>query len=133
MLNIDEDCFEEDSMFKARTLYWLPRILAVLFILFISLFALDVFSEYQTIGEIALALFMHLIPSFLLIIATVIAWRWRFMGGVLFVLLGTVSIFFFNSYEHILTFLLVSLPPILLGLLFIWESQWHHPDMTANH
>lgn len=120
-------------MFKSKTLYWLPRILAVLFILFISLFALDVFSEYQTIAEIALALFMHLIPSFLLIIATVIAWRWRFMGGILFVLLGTVSIFFFNSYEHILTFLLVSLPPILLGLLFIWESQWHHPDMTANH
>jgi hypothetical protein len=120
-------------MFKSRLHYWLPRILAVLFILFISLFALDVFSVYETIGEIAIALFIHLIPSFLLIIATVIAWRWRLTGGILFLLLGVISILFFNSYWHVLTFLLVSLPPILLGLLFIWESQWNRPDMTGNY
>jgi hypothetical protein len=117
---------------KAWWLYWIPRVLAVVFILFISLFALDVFSEYDTLREIIRALFMHLIPSFLLIIVTAIAWRWRLTGGILFVLLGLVSIAFFNTYWHIVTFLFISLPPILLGLLFIWESHIRPSDMNRN-
>jgi len=64
--------------------YWLPRVLSVLFIAFISVFALDVFGEPQWF----LALLMHLIPSFILIILTAIAWKNERLGGFIFIAAG---------------------------------------------
>lgn len=105
-----------------QVFYWLPRILAILGIVFFSLFALDVFVEYETLSEIVVALAIHLIPSFILIAITVIAWRWHVVGGLLFLLLGFFSIFFFNTYENPISFALLTLPPLLVGLLFLWEG-----------
>ena len=51
-----------------KLLYRTPRILSVVFIMFSSLFALDVFDEFASIGEIMINFFMHLIPQFILII-----------------------------------------------------------------
>lgn len=98
---------------------WTPRILAIVFILFLALFALDVFGAYNTIWETAVALFMHLIPNFLLLIALGIAWRWPTAGGSLFILLGIVSIFAFDTTRMISTLLIVTVPPIVIGVLFI--------------
>jgi len=39
-----------------RVLFWAPRVLGILFALFLSLFALDVFSEGYSFGETMLAL-----------------------------------------------------------------------------
>ncbi len=60
-----------------RTLLWLPRILCILFAAFISIFALDVFGAGYTASETLVALFMHLIPTGLILIALAIAWRWE--------------------------------------------------------
>lgn len=103
-----------------RLLTRIARSLAILFILFISIFALDVFGEGYSWWETIVALFMHLIPSFLLIIASIVAWNKPALGGVWFVFLGLVSIFFFNSYEHWISFILISLPALLIGGLFLW-------------
>ena len=54
-----------------KTLNWIARILAIALIAFFSLFALDVFGQPGWF----LGLIMHLIPSFILIIITVIAWK----------------------------------------------------------
>jgi len=58
-----------------RVLFWAPRILCILFAIFLSVFALDVFSEgygfWQTIG----ALLRHLVPTFIVVIALLIGWR----------------------------------------------------------
>ena len=82
-------------MNKQKLIYWIPRILVIIFILFISLFSLDVFSEYSGL-EVFIALFMHLIPSFILIILLIIAWKWEKIGGILFLILGGVFIIFFK-------------------------------------
>ncbi|MFH1331947.1 MAG: hypothetical protein ABIH63_01555, partial [archaeon] len=68
--------------------YWTPRILTIIFILFISMFALDIFSEDYTPIQIIIGLFMHLIPSFILIIALIIAWKYEIVGGVVFISAG---------------------------------------------
>ena len=91
-------------------LYWLPRILSILYIAFISLFALDVFGEPQWL----LALFMHLIPSFILIILTVIAWNNKPLGGVAFITLGILTSVFFH-----LSPLVFFAPLVVIGLLFL--------------
>jgi hypothetical protein len=96
--------------------YWLPRILAVLFIIFISLFALDVFGTgagfWQEIG----GFLIHLIPSYILIIATIVAWKREFIGGILFIIFSVV-LAIWTSVE--LVSLLVILPPFIIGILFL--------------
>lgn len=104
-------------------LKWIPRILAIMFLLFMSLFALDVFSEDYSIWETLIALFMHLIPSYFLIAVIIIAWRWSTIGGILFLLLGTFSVFFFNTYRDPISFMIISLPAFILGALFIWDNM----------
>jgi hypothetical protein len=66
-------------MILNRILLWTPRLLGILFIAFISLFALDVFSEYKG-WEVILALLMHLRWSIILLIALILAWRWEWIG-----------------------------------------------------
>jgi hypothetical protein len=93
-----------------KVLYWLPRILSVLFIGFISIFALDVFTEPQWF----LALLTHLIPSFVLVILTVIAWKNEQLGGFIFIVLGFI-VLISSHFES----LIISIPAIILGVLFL--------------
>jgi hypothetical protein len=92
-----------------KIIFWLPRVLSIVFIAFISIFALDVFDMPQWY----LALFMHLIPSFILIILTVIAWKKPFIGGILFLIAGLAALFFFRTS--------IFIPVIVIGGLFLTE------------
>ena len=58
-----------------KLLYWAPRALSIAFILFLSLFALDVFSEGYGFWQTLLALAIHLIPSMVLTVGVLLAWR----------------------------------------------------------
>jgi hypothetical protein len=102
-------CLPKYTNVNKRILYWLPRILSVLFIIFISLFALDAFSEPQWF----LALFMHLIPSFILIILTAVTWKRELLGGCMFIVVGFLMLIFSHFP------LIISLPVIMLGVLFV--------------
>lgn len=105
-----------------RFFHWLPRVLAPGFALFLALFALDVFGAFDTLAETIIALVMHLIPTFLVLGVAAIAWRWPLVGGVIYLLLGGVSIMAFDTYEGLATFLSVSAPVFVIGLLFIWDA-----------
>ncbi len=93
-----------------KFMYWLPRVLAILFIVFVSMFALDVFGEPQWL----LALVMHLIPSFVLIALTVFAWKRSFLGGILFLIAGLFAFVFFGSESYF-----IYIPTFVIGGLFL--------------
>ena len=107
---------------RKKLLRWIPRFLAIGGILFLGMFALDVFTDYDRVGEMLVAFFIHLIPSYLLIAATLIAWRWRTTGGLLFLLMSVGSVFFFNTYRHLVAFLILTVPLLIVGWLFIWDG-----------
>ena len=69
-------------------LFWSPRALGIAFALFISIFALDALSEGGGFWTKALAIVMHLVPTALVVIALVVAWRWEWVGALLFIGLG---------------------------------------------
>lgn len=96
-----------------KIFYWLPRILSILFIAFISIFALDVFSEPQWL----LALFMHLIPSYFLIAITIVAWKHEMLGGFLFLIAGFALLIFTH-----LDALIISIPAFIIGVLFLGKK-----------
>ena len=103
---------------KNKTLFWLPRVLGILFSAFISLFALDAFSGGIPFLEALLGFLIHLIPTYITIAILLIAWKWELAGGILYLLLSGLYLIFMRI-PHWTVFLLVGMPPILIGLLFI--------------
>ncbi len=105
--------------YMKTVIYWLPRILAVLFIAFISMFALDVFSEGYTLNQLLLALFMHLIPSFILTALTIIAWKNERIGGFSFIVAG-FALLVFTHFEA----LIIAIPAFVIGGVFLISSHY---------
>ena len=101
-----------------RLLYWVPRILTILFALFVSVFALDVFGEHLSFWWLVLALFMHLIPTFVLLIVLALAWRWEWVGAAAYFALGVLYIVNFAGRFPVLTYVLIAGPLFLIGGLF---------------
>jgi hypothetical protein len=102
-----------------RWLFWSPRILCILFAAFMSLFALDVFDGKYGFWKTMLALLMHLIPVFALILVLVIAWRWEWVGATFFPALGLLYIWWAWRRFPWLTYALISGPLFVLGALFL--------------
>lgn len=108
---------------------WLPRVLAVLFIAFLSLFALDVFQKGIGPLQTAIALAMHLIPSLVLLIAVILAWRWAWIGALFFGAAGIwvlypvwvkPLLFYQTAPRHqVIGSLMIAGPALLIAVLFL--------------
>lgn len=109
-----------------KILYWTPRILAILFILFLTLFSFDVFEPGLTAGQIALALLMHNIPSIVLTILLIFAWKREWLGALAFIIggLAYIASIIWNSlttpfeWYHLSWSLIIAGPAFLVGILF---------------
>lgn len=75
-----------------RALYWTPRGLSIVFIVFLSMSALDVFGEGRGFWTTVLAFSVHLIPMFILTAGLILAWRWEWIGAVLYGAAGTLYV-----------------------------------------
>lgn len=113
---------------NARILYWIPRLLCILAILFVSMFALDSFQPGLSIWEQLQAFVMHLIPSFILLIFLIIAWKREISGGILFLLigLGFSPVIYMHNFRmngsvwmSLGVLSMITLPFIIVGVLFI--------------
>ena len=113
----------------ANILHWSPRILAIVFITFLALFALDVFDAGLGFWDTAVGLFMHLLPNFALLIVLLIAWRHELGGGILFLILGIVFAFVFG--RTLGNFFIVAGPIFIIGLLFL--NNWYYKRSILNH
>lgn len=100
-----------------RFLLWAPRVLTILFILFISTFALDAFQENLTLSQAITAFVIHLLPSAILLVILIVSWRWP-AGGVLYIVLAGWYIARFPS-RPVLVHVIIAGPAILCGALFI--------------
>lgn len=107
-------------MRENKFLYWFPRVLAIVYALFLSIFALDVFGTGYGFGQLMLALVMHLLPSILVIVALLIGWKNEQIGGYGFIVLGIVFTIWFSTYNSVLSFIFVSLPVLAVGGVFLW-------------
>jgi hypothetical protein len=108
--------------------HWTPRILCILAILLVSMFALDAFEPGETIWHQLLAFLIHLIPSFVLLASLVVAWKWEKAGGIIFILLGIAfGIFIFRGnlrrmgdlWKSITIVMALAFPFFLSGILFL--------------
>ncbi len=112
-------------------LIWTPRILCILFALFISLFSLDVLNESRSFGETVLALVIHLIPVFVIIIVLVLSWRWAWVGGLLYVIFGAAYIITAWGKFVLSAYLFIAGPLFLIGVLF-WINWYYRSELKVR-
>jgi len=125
--------------------HWLPRIICILAILFVSMFALDAFSPGLTIWQQIGGFLIHLIPSYILLAMLIVAWKWEYSGGITFTITGLafcVSVFLLNHNRNqfsvaqsAVNALLVAFPFVIVGVLFIvsYKKKKGKPEAETKH
>lgn len=110
-----------------KFIYWIPRVLGVIFILFLALMSLDVFDENAGFWGTVLGLFMHNIPDIVLLIILIISWKkYEIVGGIIFIVTGIAHMVFSVMrvevepwYIFFLASLIIDVPAFLIGILFL--------------
>ena len=126
---------------SVKILHWLPRIICILAILFISMFSLDVFTPGLTIWQQLGGFLIHNIPSFVILVILIIAWKWEFTGGITFIILGLVFyllVFLLNHYRNqfsvgrsLVNAAMIAVPIIIVGILFVWSHNRKKKDLPS--
>lgn len=114
--------------FSPRFFYWLPRILCIIAILFVSMFALDAFSSEDNFIVQLGDFIMHLIPSFVLLFLLIVSWKKELLGGIIFMIIGLgMSPFIFNKnysmndsfWMSLGIIMTITIPFFIVGVLFL--------------
>ncbi len=116
---------------KRGALFWVPRIISILFILFLTLFSFDVFGSGNSIWLELVGFVIHSLPSIVLIVILIFAWRNSlilsipFLGFGLWYLTMMIARAFLSSsiswYIAISWSLTIALPALLVGVLFLLD------------
>jgi hypothetical protein len=109
----------------AKIIHWAPRLAAILIILFTGLFSLDVFGTGAPPIEVLGAFLMHNLPSIVMLILLILAWKRPVVGFVAFLVIAVAFTLFFVRDIYALTNLaLFVLPLLLVASLFYADWQW---------
>jgi hypothetical protein len=116
-------------MRTSTILEWSPRVLLVAFALFLSVFALDVFDTHRSPWQTAAALFMHLLPTLLLLLVVVLSWSRSWLGGL--VCLGLSVLYAATTGRRFpwSVVAVISGPLLLTALLYLasWSAHRRRP------
>ena len=115
----------------AKVIHWAPRIAAILIIFFMTLFSLDVFEMEATPLELLGAFLMHSLPSIIMIVLLVFAWRRPVVGFIAFLIAGLFLLRFVIFGQGLMHFLLFSGPLLLISALFYADWRWNKPQPPA--
>ena len=116
----------------AKLIHWAPRLAAILIIFFITLFSLDMFGTEASLLEQVGGFLIHSIPSIIMIVLLVFAWKWPAVGFVAFLAAGILSAAFFVRDIYALpNLLLFVLPTLLIACLFYIDWKWLKPSSPA--
>jgi hypothetical protein len=124
-----------------RNFHWIPRILCILAILFVSLFAADSFAPELTLWQQISGFFIHLIPSFVLLLILIVSWKRELLGGIIFIVLGIIftPIVFSMNYQmnhsvgtSLSVIAAITIPFILIGVLFLISYFRKKKELKKN-
>ena len=119
-----------------KAITWTPRIMGILFALFPSLFAFDVFDGSESIWRQILGFLIHLLPVYFLIAGVWLGWKHPLLGGLIF--LGFAlwyAVTFLNAARGLdsTAMYIFALLPAIIGMLFLagwWPGR--APNVSAG-
>lgn len=106
-------------MDRMDRLIWVPRILAMCVIGFLLLFSFDVFEGSAPMWAKIGGFLIHSIPSLVLAGLLALSWRRPVAVGWVFVAFALAMTVLFHQRWDVLAYILIALPPIVVGVLFI--------------
>ena len=115
--DIAQNVIKTEIVEEKHFYYWIPRILSLVFIGFLSIFALDVFSSYQGI-HIVFPLIMHLLPEMILLGFTLFVWKFDLYEAGVFLAFGLLYIVSVGLKANWTWYVFVSGPALLISFLF---------------
>lgn len=104
---------------KSSKLLRVSRLLVLLFILFLSLFALDAFSGQASFFMKLAGFLIHMVPSFILLGVLLISYKSPLLSGLIFILLSVLFTLYYDTHRSVLNFLVITFPLAVIGVLFI--------------
>jgi len=107
-----------------KFLFWSPRILSIAFVIFVSIFSLDVFGTNLKGWEMIVVLIYHLFIPLILLIFTVVAWKKDLIGTITFFLFALYYIYMVGFDRHWSWYVSIPLPALITSALFFFN--WKH-------
>ena len=104
-------------------LAWAPRVLAIAFALFLSLFAGDASNEAESDSVRSMSFFMHLLPALFCVVVVVLAWKREWIGALFFLLLAVFYTWW--AWAHPSWIFAIALPMLALAVLYLlaWRER----------
>lgn len=102
---------------KSKISVWIPRILAIGYLLFLAMFSLDVLEEGKGWTEMAVGLLIHNIPVLILALVLAIGWKRKRIAGVGFVAAAFYYVIMVRG--EIGVSLVIAGPALVVGLMFL--------------
>lgn len=128
-------------MNKTKFLFWTPRIILIVFALFLAIFSFDIFDSAISISQIIIGLLLHNIPSIILVIILILVWKRDFVGAIIFLTLGTlcligaiISLIFLPISRFNPILIIGTVIFLLIGFLFLlgWKKKKHLYITTSS-
>jgi hypothetical protein len=117
----------------AKIIHWAPRLAAILIIVFVSLFSLDVFEMEASPLELLGGFLIHNIPSISMLVLLLFAWKRPVVGFVSFLVTAILfTIFFVRDVYSLPNLLLFVFPILLVAGLFYADWKWLKPQPSAQ-
>lgn len=106
-----------------RWLLWTPRVLAIAVCLYLASFALDAFSSEAGVLRSLPGFGMHLVPVLGLLVVVVVAWRWEWVGALVFTCLAIG--YTYMARAHPTWIGAIALPLLVVGILYTLSWMRH--------
>ena len=113
----------------AKVVTWAARIVAIAIALLLALLSLDSIQEREGFWLRTMSLLLHLIPTYLVLIALAVAWRRPKLGGMMFLALAAAYVIAILPQFSWPATLTISGPLLLAGVLFIAGQR----RLETNH
>jgi hypothetical protein len=113
-----------------KIFYWIPRILGVIMTLFIGMFALDAFDPSLSVLKQVMDFLVHLVPAYIALATVLIGWKWDLAGCLLYLVLALIYAFW--AFHHPLWILSISVPLLLLSILFFISWYLNHGNKKVH-
>ncbi len=117
---------------KKRILYWAPRIIGILSLLFMLMFSFDAFEGNEPLVRKLEGFFIHNTPVLMLTGILIFAWKREFTGGIVFVIIASAAALYLIIASHKISSLVVLLPFVLTGVLFMINGRLRTVSQRNN-